>query len=311
MCAKVGISMKMNSKKAEFLMVSVAMAWGSSYLLMKVGLNGISPFNLIFLRFGIAFVCMTLLFLPRFRDLTVSILGKGILMGVLLFLLFSGLVIGVNHTTASTAGFLASTTVVIVPILESILKRRIPTMSIMLSILLAIVGLFLLIVKDNFGLGKGAVYCLLAALFYAIYIVVLDRIAKKENTLLISIIQLGVVSLLGIIFMLFFETPALPQTLTQWGAILGLGIICSAYGFVVQPIAQRYTSPEKIGLIFSLEPVFSAFLSFLFLHEVLSVKGYIGAALILSAIVLSKGIKPKSIPVESGELISRGNLDMR
>ena len=41
----------MSSKRAELLMVSVTLAWGSSYLLMKVGLNGIGPFNLIALRF--------------------------------------------------------------------------------------------------------------------------------------------------------------------------------------------------------------------------------------------------------------------
>lgn len=277
-------------------MATITLAWGSSYLLMKVGLDDIDPFNLIALRFGIAFVCMALIFLPRFRYLTIAVLGKGILMGVLLFLLFTGLVIGVNHTTASTAGFLASTTVIIVPILESVLRRKLPNKSIVFSTLLAIVGLFLLTMRDSFGLDKGAVYCLLAALFYAIYIVVMDKIAKKEDTLLISIIQLGVAVLLSVVFMLFFEKPTLPQTSAQWGAILGLGIICSAYGFVVQPIVQRYTSPEKIGLIFSLEPVFSALLSFLFLHEVLSIKGYIGAALILSGIVLSKSIKANAVP---------------
>ncbi|WP_313070533.1 DMT family transporter [Lacrimispora sp.] len=280
--------MKMNSRKAEFLMGTVSLAWGSSYLLMKVGLDGISPFNLIALRFGIAFICMALVFLPRFRNLTAAVLWKGILMGILLFLLFAGLVIGVNHTTASTAGFLASTTVIIVPILESILKRRFPNRTIVISILLAIVGLFLLTVKDTFGLDKGAAYCLFAALFYAIYIIVLDRIAKKEDTLLISIIQLGVASFLGTIFMLCLEKPSLPQTAEQWGAILGLGLICSAYGFVIQPIAQRYTSSEKIGLIFSLEPVFSAILSFIFLHEILDIKGYIGAVLIFSGVVFSQ-----------------------
>lgn len=276
-------------------MASVSLAWGSSYLLMKVGLDSIGPFNLIALRFGIAFICMVLIFLPRFRALTVSILSKGILMGVLLFLLFSALVSGVNHTTASTAGFLASTTVIIVPILESILKRRIPNKSIMLSILLAVIGLYLLTVKDTFALDRGSTYCLLAALFYAIYIIVLDRIAKNEGTLLISIIQLGVASLLGVLLMLCVETPSLPETPVQWWAIICLGLICSAYGFVVQPIAQRYASPEKIGLIFSLEPVFSAILSYIFLHEVLNVKGYIGAALIFSGVIISKITIKKAI----------------
>ncbi len=276
-------------------MMSVSLAWGSSYLLMKIGLDSISPFNLIALRFGIAFICMVPILLPRLREFTGAILTKGVLMGVLLFLLFTGLVYGVNHTTASTAGFLASTTVIIVPILESILKRRFPSKSIMLCILLTVIGLYLLTVKDTFALDRGSVYCLLAALFYAIYIVVLDRIAKNEDTIIISIIQLGVTSLLGALLMLYVETPTLPETPVQWGAIIGLGVICSAYGFVVQPIAQRYTSSERIGLIFSLEPVFAAILSYIFLHEILNVQGYIGAVLIFSGIVLSKITKTKAV----------------
>ena len=168
----------MSSKRAELLMVSVTLAWGSSYLLMKVGLNGIGPFNLIALRFGIAFVFMTLAFLPKFRKLTRATLLKGLLAGVILFLLFTGMVCGVNYTTASTAGFLTSTTVVLVPILESFLKRKLPEKSMVASICIAICGLFLLTATDGLALDKGALLCLMGALFYAIYIIVLDKIAK-------------------------------------------------------------------------------------------------------------------------------------
>lgn len=280
----------MNNRKAELLMVSVSLAWGASYLLMKVGLNGIGPFNLIFLRFGIAFLCMSLIFLPHYRGLTRSILGKGVIMGIILFLTFTGMVCGVSHTTASTAGFLTSTTVILVPILECILKRVLPSKPVSISVLLAVIGLFLLTANDGLALNRGALLCLMGAFFYAVYIIVLDRISKSEDTFLISIIQLGVISLLGAVFMVAFETPMLPAEPAQWAAIICLGVICSAYGFVVQPIAQRYLAPAKIGLIFSLEPVFSALLSFVFIHEVLEIQGYIGAALILSAVLFSKKI---------------------
>ena len=269
----------MSSKRAELLMVSVTLAWGSSYLLMKVGLNGIGPFNLIALRFGIAFVFMTLAFLPKFRKLTRATLLKGLLAGVILFLLFTGMVCGVNYT---------STTVVLVPIVESFLKRKLPEKSMVASICIAICGLFLLTATDGLALDKGALLCLMGALFYAIYIIVLDKIAKKEDAFLISIIQLGVASALGAVAMCLFETPSLPTRPVEWGAVIGLGLVCSAYGFVVQPIAQKYAAPEKIGLIFALEPVFSAILSFLFLHEVLDVRGYLGAALILLSVVFSE-----------------------
>ena len=280
--------MSMNSRKAEFLMASVALAWGSSYLLMKLGLDGIGPYNLIAMRFGIAFFVMSLLFLPRYRQMTVPTFFRGIGMGVILFLIFYGMVNGVNHTTASTAGFLTSTTVVIVPVLECLIKKTPPSKTIVISITVAITGLFLLTAKDGISLDLGAIYCLTGALFYAIYIIVTDKVAKGSDAFLISVFQLGVASLLGTVFMCLLETPSLPQTPVQWGAIIGLGLICSAYGFVVQPIAQRYASPEKIGLIFSLEPVFSALLSYIFLHEILGMQGYIGAALIFAAVIFTE-----------------------
>ena len=64
--------------------------------------------------------------------------------------------------------------------------------------------------------------------------------------------------------------------------------MCSAYGFLAQSVAQKYTTAERIGLIFSLEPVFSAVLSFLILHEILDWTDYLGAGLILSGVILSK-----------------------
>ena len=102
--------------------------------------------------------------------------------------------------------------------------------------------------------------------------------------------------------MLLFEMPSLPKNPVEWGAVIGLGLVCSAYGFVVQPIAQKYASPEKIGLIFSLEPVFSAVLSFIFLHEILEIRGYVGAILILASVILSEKLssdKNADIPVEN------------
>lgn len=278
----------MNSRRAELLMASVSLAWGSSYLLMKIGLDGIGPYNLIALRFGIAFFAMSLIFLPRYRQLSAATLAKGVFTGIILFLIFYGMVNGVNHTTASTAGFLTSTTVVMVPVLECLLKRTLPSKTIVISILLSVAGLFLLTAKDGIVFDIGAAYCLTGAFFYAVYIIVFARLAKGNDTLLISIIQLGVASLTGAVFMFLSETPSLPATPTQWSAILGLGLICSAYGFVVQPIAQRYTTPEKIGLIFSLEPVFSALLSWLFLHEILGFKGYTGAILIFAAVIFTE-----------------------
>lgn len=278
----------MNSKKAELLMVSVSFVWGSSYLLMKIGLGSIAPFNLIALRFGIAFLFMTLIFFPKYRLAKRSDMVKGILMGILLFLTFSGMVYGVNRTTASTAGFLASTTVIFIPILESLIRKKLPHRLVLFSIALAGTGLYLLTAKSGLSLTGGSFYCLAGAFFYAVYILLLERTVKTSDTLLLSMIQFGVIAACAVICMMLFEKPALPSSPVQWAAVLCLGLFCSAYGFIAQSVAQKYTTAEKIGLIFSLEPVFSAVLSFLILHEILDWTDYLGAGFILTGVILSK-----------------------
>jgi drug/metabolite transporter (DMT)-like permease len=179
---------------------------------MKIGLDGIGPYNLIALRFGIAFFAMSLIFLPRYRQLSATTLAKGVFMGIILFLIFYGMVNGVNHTTASTASFLTSTTVVMVPVLECLLKRTLPSKTIVISILLSLADLFLLTAKDGIVFDTGAAYCLTGAFFYAVYIIVFAKLAKGNDTLLISIIQLGVASLTEAVFMFLSETPSLPTT---------------------------------------------------------------------------------------------------
>lgn len=81
--------------------------------------------------------------------------------------------------------------------------------------------------------------------------------------------------------MLFIEGITVPTTSERWGAILGLAIICSAFGFVVQLTAQKYLTAESAGFIFSLEPIFAAIFAFLFASEVISTQGYVVALLIL------------------------------
>jgi len=83
-----------------------------------------------------------------------------------------------------------------------------------------------------------------------------------------------------------FETPVLPGNTTEWVAVLALSIVCSAFGFVFQPLAQKYTTPERTGIVSTLEPVFAVIFGFIFLGEVLSIQGYIGALLVFCGILL-------------------------
>ena len=91
-------------QRADSMLALVAMAWGSSYLLMKIGLDGIPPFCIIALRFGIAFIAVSLLFFKKFKKTTKRVMMKGAVLGLFLFGLFAFLMHGLQTTSASNGG---------------------------------------------------------------------------------------------------------------------------------------------------------------------------------------------------------------
>ncbi|MCL6604791.1 MAG: DMT family transporter [Paenibacillus sp.] len=278
----------MKVRKAEFLLVLVTMFWGSSYLFMKMGLNTLGEFNLIALRFGLAFLLAVILFHKRLRQVNFRTLRYGAVLGFLLLGVFTCITFGLKTTTTSNAGFLVALTVVFVPMIEVLIfKKKIQPQQIFGS-LLAISGIGLLTLTSRLHIQPGDLLCLLAALFYAVQIMVTGKAVKHCDTLCLGILQLGFVGGYALILSVIFETPTLPTTIPGWISILALGIICSAFGFILQPMAQKYTTPTRTGLIFSLEPVFAAFFGYWFVGEQLSLQGYAGACLVLLGILASE-----------------------
>lgn len=154
--------------------------------------------------------------------------------------------------------------------------------------MLAISGIGLLTLNSSLHVQPGDLLCILSAVFYAVQILVTGKAVKTCDSLNIGILQLGFAGGYALVLSAVFETPSLPSSMPGWIAILALGILCSACGFILQPVAQKYTTPTRTGLIFSLEPVFAAFFGFWFAGEQLSMQGYTGAALVLLGIVASE-----------------------
>ena len=277
----------MTQRKADLLIAAVSMAWGSSYLLMKMGLNGIEPFTLIALRFGLAFLVTGAIFYKRISRWEQRTVGYSALLGVLLFGVFTALLYGLKTESVSSAGFLTSTTVIFVPVLQAALSRKMPELTLMAGVLVIMGGVGLLTIGDTFIIEESSLLCLAGAFFYAVHIIVTNAAARTADTLQLGILQLGFTALYGLCFAFLLEVPALPSSVQEWFAILGLALVCSAFGFVMQPVAQKFTTPERTGVLFALEPVFSALFGFLFLKEVLSFQGYTGALLVLGGVLVA------------------------
>lgn len=277
----------MTQKQANLLMATVSIGWGTSYIFMKLLADKASPFTVVALRFGIAFLIMIIIFNKKLISVNTKLLGYSAIVGLLLCGIFISLMYGMKTTTASSAGFLTSTTVILVPVLQTLITRKLPRKEVIYGVITVSIGLALLTIKDDFTFAFGSILCLLAALLYGIHIVLTNYFVQKVDAFQLGIFQLGFAFLFALVGSFIFEIPVLPSGVIGWSAILGLAIICSAYGFVMQPIAQKYTTPESTGFLFSLEPVFSAIFAFIFLNENMGVQGYLGALLILAGVLIA------------------------
>ncbi|MFF2089809.1 DMT family transporter [Paenibacillus sp. NPDC058174] len=275
----------MTQKQANLVLATVSIAWGLSYIFMKLGIDGMPPATIVALRCGIAFLVTVLIFGKKLPNINRKLLKYASISGALLAGIFAMLLYGIQNTSATTAGFLTSTTVIMVPVIQAVLHRKFPSRNIMAGIVIVSIGLVLMTVHDQLTFDAGAIYCLAAALLYAVHIMVSNRFVRESDPLQLGIFQLGFAALYATAFTFMFEAPQLPDSPIHWIAILGLALICSAYGFVMQSVAQKYTTAVSVAFLFSLEPIFSAIFAFFFLKEIVGLNSYAGAALIIAGVL--------------------------
>lgn len=267
--------------KANILMVIVTMFWGISYTFMVMGLEVLEAYNVVALRCLIAFIIAGLIFLPKMLRVNIKTILYASIQGFLLFSVFALSLYGLKTTSAGNAGFILSLTVVLVPIITSLMERRLPSRAVSFAIVATMIGITILTFNPSLTFQIGDILVAIAALCYSIYIILNSRFTKNVESISYGVYQLGVAGLFGAFFTMMFESPKLPSTSSGWIAILGLGIICTAFCFIAQAVVQQYTSPTHTGLIFSLEPIFAAIFALIFLGEGLTSQLVIGGAFIL------------------------------
>lgn len=283
----------MTQKQADLLLLSAAFLWGSSYGLMKLGAETLAPVSIASMRCLFAFLILLPCFLKRLRNTNPEILKYSAITGFLIAGVFIGVIYGVIGTSASTAGFLISTSVIMVPVLHAIGSRKWPSLPISAGTLIVTAGLLIFNGVKSMEIDKGFVLCLGAAFLYALDVLFTNAFTRRIDSLLLGIWQLFFAGLFAGMVSLSLENPVCPSTINEWVSVLGLAIFSTAWGFTVQAMAQEYTTPERAAFIFSLEPVFAAIFACFVLDEEMGFTALIGAALILIGVWVA-GIKRKN-----------------
>ena len=278
---------EMNETKGEILVGTALALRGSSLLFSKIAMRTMGPFLLMGCRNLIAFAIIAILFRKTLVRVNKSELLHSGVIGLFIFLSMAFELKGLQTTSSTVTAFLEGTIVVIVPILTCIIYRRFPDRLTVISSLIALAGVgFLTLKGDRLGFSIGELLVLGGAVWYACAVLLTDRAAKNEDPMQIAIYQLLFMAIYSLIGALLFEDIRMPSSSTEWAAILALAIVCSCVGFTIQPLGQKYTSPERAGLLTITNPLSAAILGIIFLHEKMTPSIIIGAILIIISIIV-------------------------
>ncbi len=277
--------------KADLMLLLVTMGWGISYYLVDLSLSDMGPFTLNANRFLISFFIAGIFGFKRLKGVSQTTLKYSFLLGIALVVVYIGATFGIKYTTLSNTGFLCGLSVIFTPVLSGIIYRKLPERKVMLVVLMCLVGIGLLTMTDDFSINfnnlKGDLLCIMCAFVYSIDLLLTERAVLREDVdpFQLGVFQLGVTGFLNLILSFIFEAPHLPGK-EVLGPVLFLSIFCTGIAFIVQALAQKYTSASHVGIIFSLETLFAGLVAFIFAGEVLTFKSYIGAALMIASIFI-------------------------
>jgi drug/metabolite transporter (DMT)-like permease len=265
-------------------LVYSAAIWGSTFFIVKDSLQYVDAVALVGYRFLLAAAILGAYLLYKKKNLFENFL-PGLVMGTILFFLYVPQTIGLKYTTAANSGFITGLFVAFIPIF-GLMFKRIPTRNQIIAVAVSVIGLWFL-TGGLVGANFGDLITLIAAMTYALHVLFADRFLKACDPYILSFQQFFVTGVLGILTALIFGLPLAAQAQGVW-IIIFLALFPSLSAFVIQLVAQKTESPLKVGLIFTLEPVFAAIFAWTLGGESVTYASAFGGLLIVAAMMLAE-----------------------
>jgi drug/metabolite transporter (DMT)-like permease len=270
--------------RADAALAGNTVIWGSTFVLVQAALKDISPILFLAIRFTIAALALALLFRGRARYRPTR---GGLIAGGCLFAGYLFQTVGLQFTTASKSAFITGLAIPLVPLLTSLVYLSRPRILEMAGVLFASAGMGLMTLQgDSLRIGRGDLLTFFCAVAFAAHIITLGHYSGRISFESLSFMQVAAAGLLSLSSFWWVEKPVMHLTPVVWIALGTTGLLATALAFTVQAWAQQHTTPTRTALIYSLEPVVAWFTSFWVMGELLSRRAALGAALILTGILL-------------------------
>ncbi|MFA0814889.1 MAG: DMT family transporter [Anaerofustis sp.] len=274
---------------ADGALFVMAFIWGSGFVFMKASLDAYSAIQLISVRMLIGAIALGLFNIKRLIRTNKSEIFASFVISLSLFGGFLFQTMGLETTTAGNSAFLTATYVVMVPMIVIVFSKRKPDLYNIIAAVLMLFGIFMLTSVSGGPLIKiGDVYTLICAVFFSLQIVLIDRYTEKHDPMVLAVLQMFFASAIGFVAMIFTGGYPLVFPKETISTVMYLGIVASGVTFMIQNVAQKYTSPTHAGILMSLESVFGCLLGILILGEIMTMKIAIGCAVIFIALIIAE-----------------------
>jgi drug/metabolite transporter (DMT)-like permease len=272
--------------RVYFFLVLTTFFWGGSFLFTKIGVATIPPQIFVLTRFILATLIMLLVCSGRLRKLDSGTLARGMTVGIALGLTNLSFVYGIQGTSISRAGILNNLFVLFIPVITKVVWRdRIGRVN-MAGIALAVAGIVLLATGGGTGFNRGDYFSTFCAFLIACHIISVSKVLKNDDVFLITLVQFATVTLIAGAATLILPLPAFTFTRPAVLSIIYCAVFPTVFCFTLQNIYQRYVTPTRAGLVYTLDPVWSLIAGFFVLGERLNGVEWIGCGIIFLAALL-------------------------
>jgi drug/metabolite transporter (DMT)-like permease len=274
--------------RAEIYLLSITVIWGSTFALTKFILEDASPFVYITIRFTIASLIFAILFFRRLRTISKDAFAKGTVLGLLLFIGFVLQTVGLKYTTASKSAFITGLMVVFTPIFQLVIERRPPKIGNVIGVILVAIGLYLLTSPKGAEFSIGDALTLICAITFSLYTVYLDIFGKEHDPAHLSFMQFVWTAILAVMAIPFLETAFLHVNVNFVLNIAYLATMPTVVALYIMAKYQKFTTPTRSAIIYSMEPPIAAIFAFFMIGELVGISGLAGGMLILSGLIVSE-----------------------
>jgi drug/metabolite transporter (DMT)-like permease len=279
----------------ELALVAVTAVWGATFVVVRDAVARVPPSAFIAMRFLAAAALLAALRPRQALRPDLGLAAAGVVAGLALFAGYAFQTVGLQYTSASSAGFITGLAVVLTPLLGALLLHGPPGRWPATGALLAATGLALLTLQ-RLELRRGDLLVLGCAFAFASHILLLGRYSPRHASYQLAVVQLATTGVLALAWAGVAGELRRPGSAQVWFALAVTAVLASAGGFLVQTRAQRDVSPTRTAVIFTMEPVFAALFAFWLAGERLSARGWLGAACIVAGMLVAELGRPGAEP---------------